>query len=205
MLCARRDQPAVTVGGSRVEILPVFGPNGGRAAYETWTAYVAPATPPAPVGSTPFGWFLLGWVAVVALGLLLGWGEHRLRRSRAATAPRPGNLFARAAFGRSVPSRLALAAVLLVVGTLADVGSTYLAITTGEYVEGSPVGGALITLFGPLRGMVITKAVGMVLIGVPVAIAGGSRRLVATLMCGGVGLLSILAAARNLLMLAGVW
>ncbi|WP_049982910.1 hypothetical protein [Halorubrum sp. BV1] len=102
-------------------------------------------------------------------------------------------------------SRLALAAVLLVVGTVADVGSTHLAITTGEYVEGSPVGGALITLFGPLRGMVITKAVGMVLIGVPVALAGGSRRFVATLMCGGVGLLSLLAAARNLLMLTGVW
>ncbi|MFD1569077.1 hypothetical protein [Halorubrum laminariae] len=104
-----------------------------------------------------------------------------------------------------MPSHLALAVVLLVVGTVADVGSTYLAITGGEYVEGSPVGGALITLLGPLRGMLVTKAIGMVLIGVPVAVAGGSRRLVATLMCGGVGLLSLLAALRNALLLAGVW
>ncbi|MFD1569078.1 hypothetical protein [Halorubrum laminariae] len=55
---------------------------GGAAAYGTWTRYVAPETPPAPVGPTPFGWFLLGWVAVVALGLVAGWGEHRLRRRR---------------------------------------------------------------------------------------------------------------------------
>lgn len=102
-------------------------------------------------------------------------------------------------------SRLAFAVVLLVVGTIADVGSTYLAITGGEYVEGSPVGGMFITRLGPLRGMVFTKIVGMVIIGIPVALAGGSRRLVATLMCGGVGLLSLLAAMRNLLLLAGIW
>ncbi|GAB3698300.1 hypothetical protein [Halorubrum pallidum] len=104
-----------------------------------------------------------------------------------------------------MPSRLALAAVLFAVGTVADVGSTYLAITGGEYVEGSPVGGAFITRFGPLRGMVLTKAVGMAIIGVPVALAGGSRRLVATLMCAVVGLLSVLAAVRNVLLLAGIW
>ena len=102
-------------------------------------------------------------------------------------------------------SRLAVAVGLLVVGIVADVGSTYVAIAGGEYVEGSPVGSALITRLGPTRGMLATKAVGMVVIGVPVALAGGSRRLVATVMCGCVGLLSLAAAARNLLLVAGYW
>ncbi|MBP1922766.1 hypothetical protein J2751_001780 [Halorubrum alkaliphilum] len=100
---------------------------------------------------------------------------------------------------------LVAAVVLLVVGIVADVWSTHLAITSGEFVEGSPVGRALISRLGPIRGMLATKALGMVVIGVPVAVAGGSRRLVATLMCGGVGLLSLAAAARNLLLVAGRW
>jgi hypothetical protein len=101
--------------------------------------------------------------------------------------------------------RLAVAVALLVVGVVADVWSTHLAITTGEFVEGSPVGRAFITRFGPLRGMLLTKALGMAVIGVPVAVAGGSRRLVATLMCGGIGALSLLTAARNLLLVTGYW
>ena len=98
---------------------------------------------------------------------------------------------------------LVAAVVLLVVGTVADVWSTHLAITSGEFVEGSPIGSALITRLGPTRGMLVTQAIGMVVIGIPVAIAGGSRRLVATVMCGCVGLLSLAAAARTLLLVAG--
>ena len=93
-----------------------------------------------------------------------------------------------------VSRRLAVALALLLVGIVADVWSTYLAISTGDFVEGSPVGRAFITWLGPLRGMLATKALGMAVIGVPIAIAGGSRRLVATLMCAGVGAISLLAA-----------
>jgi len=100
--------------------------------------------------------------------------------------------------------RLVAAAVLLLVGTVADVWSTYLAISTGEFVEASPVGGTFITYLGPMRGMLLTKAVGMVVIGVPIAFAGESRQFVATLLCAGVGALSLLAALRNLLLVAGV-
>jgi len=53
--------------------------------------------------------------------------------------------------------------------------------------------------------MVLTKAAGMAVIGVPVAVAGGTRRLVATLMCAGVGVLSIATAVRNVLFVTGVW
>lgn len=104
-----------------------------------------------------------------------------------------------------VSRRLAVAIALLVVGTVADVWSTYLAISTGDFVEGSPVGRTFITWLGPLRGMLVTKALGMAVIGIPIAIAGGSRRLVATLMCAGVGGLSLLVAGRNLLLVAGYW
>ena len=102
-------------------------------------------------------------------------------------------------------SRLAVAVALLAVGIVADVGSTYVAIAGGEYVEGSPVGSALIGRFGLVPGMLLTKAAGMVVIGVPVAVAGGTRRLVATVMCAGVGILSLGAATRNILLMAGLW
>ncbi|KKF39270.1 hypothetical protein FK85_29830 [Halorubrum saccharovorum] len=104
-----------------------------------------------------------------------------------------------------MPSRLAAAVVLLLVGAVADIASTYVAISGGQYVEGSPVGAAFIGTFGLLPGMLLTKATGMVLIGIPVAVAGGTRRLVATLMCAGVGVLSIATAVRNVLFVAGVW
>jgi len=103
-----------------------------------------------------------------------------------------------------VPSRLAAALVLLVVGIAADVTSTYVAIGSGQFVEGSPVGGAFIGAFGLVPGMLLTKVAGMVVIGIPVAVAGGTRRLVATLMCAGVGLLSLAIAARNLLLFLGI-
>jgi len=104
-----------------------------------------------------------------------------------------------------VPSRLAAAVALLLVGIAADVGSTYVAIAGGNYVEGSPVGRALIARFGLVPGMLLTKAAGMVVIGIPVAVAGGTRRLVATVMCAGVGIVSLGAAARNLFLFVGLW
>lgn len=111
----------------------------------------------------------------------------------------------RTAFARSVVTRLALAVCLLLVGIAADVGTTYVALSGSEYVEGSPVGRLFISRFGLLGGMLLTKAVGMAVIGLPVAVAGGTRRFVATLMCGGVGALSLAVAARNLLFVAGLW
>ena len=104
-----------------------------------------------------------------------------------------------------MPSRLAAAVALLVVGAAADIGSTYVAVSGGQYVEGSPVGAALIATLGLVPGMLVTKAAGMVLIGIPVAVAGGTRRVVATLMCAGVGVMSIATAVRNVLFVAGVW
>ena len=117
----------------------------------------------------------------------------------------PGSLLRYVASGVAVPSRLAAALALLAVGVAADVASTYVAIGGGQYVEGSPVGGAFIAAFGLVPGMLLTKAAGMVVIGIPVAVAGGTRRLVATLMCAGVGLLSLATAARNVLLLLGLW
>jgi hypothetical protein len=104
-----------------------------------------------------------------------------------------------------VPSRLALAACLLVVGAAADVGTTYVALAGTEYVEGSPVGRLFIARYGLLRGMLLTKLAGMAVIGLPVAVAGGTRRRVATLMCAGVGALSLAVAVRNVLVVVGVW
>lgn len=100
---------------------------------------------------------------------------------------------------------LVAAVVLLGVGIVADIWSTHMALASGRFVEASPVGRTFIAWLGPLPGMIATKAVGMVVIGIPVAIAGGSRRLVAAVMCGGVGVLSLCAAARNLLLVAGYW
>jgi hypothetical protein len=105
----------------------------------------------------------------------------------------------------AVPSRLVAAAVLLAVGITADMCTTYAALAGGEYVEGSPIGRALIGRYGLVPGMLLTKAAGMVVIGIPVAVAGGTRRLVATVMCAGVGLLSLAIAARNLLLVVGIW
>jgi len=67
----------------------------------------------------------------------------------------------------AVPSRLAVAVVLLLVGAAADIASTYVAISGGRYVEGSPVGAAFIAAFGLVPGMVLTKAAGMAVIGCP--------------------------------------
>jgi fluoride ion exporter CrcB/FEX len=55
------------------------------SAYSTWSTYVAPATPPAPVDPTPFGWYLLGWPAVGTAALLVGGVEYGFRRYRQPT------------------------------------------------------------------------------------------------------------------------
>jgi len=62
--------------------------------------------------------------------------------------PRPGSLLGIVACAVAVPSRLAVAVVLLLVGAAADIASTYVAISGGRYVEGSPVGAAFIAAFG---------------------------------------------------------
>lgn len=92
---------------------------------------------------------------------------------------------------------LPLAVALCLVGVTADVASTYVAITSGQFVEGSPVGRALISRYGLVPGMVLTKLVGMVVVGIPVAVAGEDRRVVAAAMLSAVGTLSLLAAAYN--------
>ena len=77
LIAARRlASPAVVVGGI-----------GLATAARTWLVYVAPQTPPAPVGPTPFGWYLVGWPVVAAVALAGGAVEHWLRRrvSRART------------------------------------------------------------------------------------------------------------------------
>ncbi|MWV64927.1 hypothetical protein GRS48_08870 [Halorubrum sp. JWXQ-INN 858] len=102
-------------------------------------------------------------------------------------------------------SRLAAAVLLFAAGITADMASTYVAISSGEFVEGSPIGQALVSRFGLVPGMLLTKAVGMFVIGVPIAVAGATRRLVATAMFGIVGVFSLLAACRNALLVAGLW
>lgn len=101
--------------------------------------------------------------------------------------------------------RLAVAIAVFVVGVLADAASTYVAVSTGRFVEGSPVGRYFVARYGLVSGMALTKLAGMVVIAVPVAIARRDRNLVLTLMLFGVGLLSLFAAARNLLLVAGFW
>lgn len=104
-----------------------------------------------------------------------------------------------------MPSRLAAAIIVFLLGITLDLVSTYAAVSSGRFVEGSPVGRVLVNQFGLLTGMVLTKAVGMLVIGVPIALAGGTRRLVTTVMLGGVGVLSVLAAIRNVLLVMGLW
>lgn len=101
--------------------------------------------------------------------------------------------------------RLPLAVLVFLAGVSADVASTYVAVSSGRFVEGSPVGSYLIARYGLVPGLMLTKAVGMAVIGVPVAVAGGTRRLVAVVMLSGVGALSAAAAVRNALLVAGVW
>jgi hypothetical protein len=50
------------------------------AAIATWALYVVPETTPAPVDLTPLGWVLLGWPAVILVGLVGGAVELYARR-----------------------------------------------------------------------------------------------------------------------------
>jgi hypothetical protein len=84
------------------------------------------------------------------------------------------------------------------------VATTYVAITFGPFVEGSPVGRLLIDRYGLVRGMLATKLAGMVLIAIPVAIAKRNRTVVLAVMFGGVGAISLLAAVHNLVRILGV-
>jgi hypothetical protein len=52
---------------------------GLGSAYRTWSVYVAPEIALTPVDPTPFGWYLLGWIVVIAVALILGGGEYWIR------------------------------------------------------------------------------------------------------------------------------
>ncbi|MFA9517099.1 hypothetical protein ACERIT_07775 [Halopenitus sp. H-Gu1] len=99
--------------------------------------------------------------------------------------------------------RLVAGLGLFVVGVVADVATTYVAIAFGPFVEGSPIGRHFIDRYGLVRGMLATKLAGMVLIAIPVAIADRDRNVVLAVMFGGVGVLSCLAAGYNLIRIAG--
>ncbi|GAB3416841.1 hypothetical protein GCM10027435_14800 [Haloparvum alkalitolerans] len=101
-------------------------------------------------------------------------------------------------------ARLLACAALFCVGIVADMATTYVALTAGPYVEASPVGRRLITRFGLVPGMLLTKAVGMAVVAVPVAAARFDRRTALAVMLAGVGLLSLGAAGHNLLVFSGV-
>lgn len=62
-------------------ILAIAGLGLG-SAYQTWSVYVAPEIAPTPVDPTPFGWYLLGWIIVIAVALILGGGEYGIRHLR---------------------------------------------------------------------------------------------------------------------------
>ena len=51
-------------------------------AYGTWETSVSQSPTPTPVGPTPFGWYLLGWVVVLGMALLVGAVEFAVRRRR---------------------------------------------------------------------------------------------------------------------------
>lgn len=106
--------------------------------------------------------------------------------------------------GNTWRRRLRVALVVFLIGVAADVATTYVAITFGPFVEGSPVGRVLIDRYGLVRGMIATKVAGMVLIAIPVAIAKRNRTVVVTVMFGGVGAISLLAAVHNLVRILGV-
>lgn len=54
---------------------------GVASAYRTWAVYVDLDIAPTSVDQTPFGWFLVGCIAVLGLARVIGEIEHRLRAS----------------------------------------------------------------------------------------------------------------------------
>jgi len=97
-----------------------------------------------------------------------------------------------------IPRHTLFAAGLFLLGGVADVVTTYVAVTTGNFVEGSPVGGPFITAFGPLWGGVLTKALAIPLFGALLVSVRRRRARLASYLLAGAGVLSFLAAAYNL-------
>lgn len=100
-----------------------------------------------------------------------------------------------------IPRRTWLAAGLFVLGGAADVVTTYLAISTGNFVERSPVGGAFISRFGLVWGAILTKALALPLFGALIVSVRRNRALLATYLLAGAGVLSLLAASYNVMLL----
>lgn len=103
-----------------------------------------------------------------------------------------------------VPRHTWLAVGLFVVGGAADVLTTYVAISSGNFVERSPVGGPFITRFGLLWGTILTKTLALPLFGLLVVSIRHKRALLATYLLAGAGILSLIAAAYNVLLYLGL-
>lgn len=103
-----------------------------------------------------------------------------------------------------IPRHTWLAVGLFVVGGVADVLTTYVAISTGNFVERSPVGGPFISRFGLLWGTVLTKTLALPLFGVMLAPIRRNRALIATCLLAGGGVLSLFAASYNVLLYFGL-
>ncbi|EMA63778.1 hypothetical protein [Halorubrum kocurii] len=58
----------------------VVGVAFAASAYGTWSVTVAPAATLTPVDPTPFGWYLIGWVAVLGVALIVGGAEYAIRQ-----------------------------------------------------------------------------------------------------------------------------
>lgn len=103
-----------------------------------------------------------------------------------------------------VPRHTWLAVGLFVVGGVADVLTTYVAISSGNFVERSPIGGPFISRFGLLWGTILTKTLALPLFGLLVVSIRQKRALLATYLLAGAGILSLLAASYNVLLYFGV-
>ncbi|MGZ0748502.1 hypothetical protein [Haloparvum sp. AD34] len=103
-----------------------------------------------------------------------------------------------------IPRHTWLAVGLFVVGGAADVLTTYVAISSGNFVERSPVGGPFISRFGLLWGTVLTKTLALPLFGALVVTVRRKRALLATYLLAGAGVLSLVAASYNVLLFVGL-
>ncbi|MFB6235558.1 MAG: hypothetical protein ABEH81_14210 [Halopenitus sp.] len=103
-----------------------------------------------------------------------------------------------------VPRHTWLAAGLFLVGGAADVVTTYVAISTGNFVERSPIGAPFISTFGLFWGTVLTKTLAIPLFGALLVSIRRNRALLATTLLAGAGVLSLLAASYNVLLYLGL-
>lgn len=103
-----------------------------------------------------------------------------------------------------IPRHTWLAVGLFLVGGIADVATTYLAISSGNFVERSPIGGPFISRFGLFWGPVLTKALALPLFGILLVPVRRKRTVLATFLLAGAGVLSLLAAFYNLLLYSGL-